>query len=949
MPDPIDRLREALADRYAIEDMLGEGGMAVVYLANDLKHRRRVAIKLLRPEIAAGIGSDRFIREIEIAARLQHPHVLPVYDSGEVDGILYYVMPYVEGESLRDRLDGQLPPREALHIARDVASALDYAHRQGVVHRDIKPANILLSEGHAVVADFGIARAASGSGETQGLTQAGMAVGTPWYMSPEQAMGEPNIDGRTDIYALGCVLFEMLSGKPPYQGDTAQAVIAKTISAPVPEMGAVAGGLPETVPTAIKRALAKDPHERFPTAAEFGTALETETGESGGGRRGKRNTAALITTAGAVIALAVVAWIGLRSPEGVVASGGDVIAVLPFDVSGASEELGEGMVSLLSTNLNAVGALRTIDARTVLQRWRKRGGEEGLDLEGSLQVGRDVQAGSILLGSVVEAGSEVRLSAEMYAVNGDELVRVQIDGDANEVLALVDSLSINVLRGIWRSNEPLPSFDVAAISSGSLEAIRAYMKGALYFRRGQWDSAAASFEKAVSVDSTFALAHLALSETYGWTGRHGDVEQAHASDAAARFADRLPPRERLLVTGYALNRRGDFTSIDTLKLYTRRYPSDARGWYALGDIQYHALAHFPLGPEEQLAPFDRAINLDSSYVVAFIHPMETTLSNGDRAAFRRYLALNEEAGGSDRGYPLIEAIVWGDSSAAEAAVDSLVRTPDLNTLLLAGGVAVRVSAHAVRRVADGFDRLGNRNPQLSTPANYLGGLFLIALGQPSALGELATAMLNETRSGAGLSVLAAVAGVSDASAAAPAVEWIRANRPPQWAAVIEAVLLLAGGKPEEARGMIPGVPLPADTLRHWYRGISGWASLIEGDTTRGIRELRASTDSIPSDQLGSTQIADPFRVQLALALARRPENQDEGVRRLRYGFRLPTAVEMYPQVLLSLAESLEAAGDYAGAAEAYADFVELWSMADEELQPRVEAARRALERLTRER
>jgi serine/threonine-protein kinase len=212
----IERLRAALQDRYTVEGQAGAGGMATVFVATDLKHHRSVAIKVLNPELAAAVGPERFLREIEIAAQLQHPHIVPVYDSGEADGLLYYVMPFVDGESLRNRIvrGGALAPADAVRCAREVADALAYAHREGIVHRDVKPANILISQGHAVVADFGIARAvsASATGAGQGLTQAGASIGTPSYMSPEQALGETNVDGRTDVYALGIVLYEMLAG-----------------------------------------------------------------------------------------------------------------------------------------------------------------------------------------------------------------------------------------------------------------------------------------------------------------------------------------------------------------------------------------------------------------------------------------------------------------------------------------------------------------------------------------------------------------------------------------------------------------------------------------------------------------------------------------------------------------------------------------------------------------
>jgi len=232
--DPLDPLRSALADRYAVERQVGEGGMATVYRAKDLKHERTVAIKVLRPELSVSLGGDRFLREIRVAANLQHPNILGLYDSGEAGGLLYYVMPFVEGESLRDRLnkEQQLPLPDALQITREAAEALQYAHEHGIVHRDIKPENILLLGGHALVADFGIARAVQASGEK--LTQTGMAVGTPHYMSPEQALGSEHVDARSDIYSLGCVLYELLIGQPPFTGPNSMAIMARHSMETVP-------------------------------------------------------------------------------------------------------------------------------------------------------------------------------------------------------------------------------------------------------------------------------------------------------------------------------------------------------------------------------------------------------------------------------------------------------------------------------------------------------------------------------------------------------------------------------------------------------------------------------------------------------------------------------------------------------------------------------------------
>src|SRR6476469_2998182 len=274
MAELLTRLQSALADRYRIDSEIGAGGMATVYLAQDLRHDRKVALKLLRPELSAAIGSERFLAEIKLTANLQHPHILPLFDSGEADSHLFYVMPFVEGESLRNRLnrEKQLPVTEAVRIATEVASALDYAHRHGVVHRDIKPENILLHDGRALVADFGIALAASKAGGNR-MTETGMSLGTPHYMSPEQAMGEREITARSDIYALGCVTYEMLVGEPPFNGPTAQAIVARVMTEAPRSLVLQRHTIPPQVEAAVLVALEKLPADRFATAAQFAEAI----------------------------------------------------------------------------------------------------------------------------------------------------------------------------------------------------------------------------------------------------------------------------------------------------------------------------------------------------------------------------------------------------------------------------------------------------------------------------------------------------------------------------------------------------------------------------------------------------------------------------------------------------------------------------------------------------
>jgi serine/threonine-protein kinase len=379
-----EHVNAVLPERYVLEREIGRGGAAVVYLAQDAKHGRQVAIKVLRPELAASLGAERFLREIEIAAQLSHPHVLPLYDSGEAAGFLYYVMPFVTGESLRQRLqrEQRVPLDDALHITAEVADALNYAHERGVLHRDIKPENILLDSGHALVTDFGVARAISAAGSER-VTLPGMTVGTPAYMSPEQAGDEP-IDGRSDVYALGCVLFEMLAGEPPHSGPTARAILARKVTQPVPALGSFGTDVPDTLEHIIERALAVTPEHRFTTAAEFAQALTT--------RR-----------SGWVRALAQRPEPPAPSPRS--------IAVLPFTNMSADPEnayFGDGIAEEITNALTKVQALR-VASRT--SAFAFKGNEQDVR-----RIGKDLGVATVLEGSVRKAGERLRITAQLIGV-----------------------------------------------------------------------------------------------------------------------------------------------------------------------------------------------------------------------------------------------------------------------------------------------------------------------------------------------------------------------------------------------------------------------------------------------------------------------------------------------------------------------------------------------------
>ena len=505
------RLERGLALRYAVDRELGQGGMAVVFRARDLRHDRAVAVKVLRPEVAAEVGAERFLREIKLAAGLTHPHILPVHDSGEADGLLFYVMPAMEGRSLRERLDRerQLPLEEALRITREVASALDYAHRHDVVHRDIKPDNILLHEGAALVADFGIGRALSGQGS---VTQTGLAIGTPAYMSPEQASGDAHIDGRSDLYSLGCVLYEMLAGEPPFTGPNMQAVITKRFVAPVPRIKSVRD-VPDSVDQAVTRALSRTPADRFSSAADLAAALRPDIGS--GSHRTPTDR--------------------LRSP-----STQKAIAVLPLANLSAdpdNEYFSDGMTEEIINALSKVAGLQ-VASRTSCFAFK---GKE-VDVR---QVGEKLGVGSVLEGSVRKAGNRIRIAAQLVGVDsGYQLWSETYDRQLEDVFAIQDEISRAIVDALkLRLGGESGG---AVVPTRNLEAYNLYLKARFFYNKfteAGVRKALDFYEQALGEDAGFARAHAGIADCWctladDWAAPEDAYPRAKTS---ARYALDLDP------------------------------------------------------------------------------------------------------------------------------------------------------------------------------------------------------------------------------------------------------------------------------------------------------------------------------------------------------------------------------------------------------------------------
>ncbi|MEX2178353.1 MAG: serine/threonine-protein kinase [Gemmatimonadaceae bacterium] len=589
-----DTLTRALGDGYTIERELGGGGMARVFVAEERGLGRRVVLKVLPPEAAGAISVERFKREVQLAARLQHPHIVPLLAAGEADGILYYSMPFIEGESLRARIarEHELPVPVVTRILREVAGALAYAHARNVVHRDIKPDNILLADGHAVVADFGIAKAiatarlTSGDrADTEGLTQFGVALGTPAYMSPEQAAADPHVDHRADIYALGAVGYELLTGRPPFAGHSPQALLAAVIGATPTGIAAERSSVPAALDQLIMRCLEKRPADRPQSAGEVLQVLDaqiTPTGmqpsgaQSRGARQGYRIAVAVIVLA----ALGGGALYAARRP--VVAQAASTIAVMPFvpvSPDTALARLGRDLVVTLSANLDGVGAIRATDPLTTLG---LTSADAGLaSLADAAALATRLGSRSFVYGTSMREGGRVRLDFGLYPSSGEApLARGSVLAHQDSLSVLSDSLTWSLLRQIWRRDLP-PAPNVAAITTKSMPALRAYLEGEHARADGRYMDAISAFDRSIEADSTFWLAYWRNSSTRAWI--------FHPADTVLRrylqHLEKLPERDRALIL--AGDTPGIAARIAAYRRVAERFPDYWPAWLGAGDVAFH--------------------------------------------------------------------------------------------------------------------------------------------------------------------------------------------------------------------------------------------------------------------------------------------------------------------------------------------------------------------------
>jgi serine/threonine protein kinase/Flp pilus assembly protein TadD len=614
----IEKLRDALSQSYTIDRELGRGGMATVYLAQDVKHDRVVALKVLHPDLAASLGPDRFLREIKLAARLNHPHILPLFDSGEADKFLYYVMPYVEGESLRERLDReqQLSIDEAVHHGRAIASALDYAHRQNIVHRDIKPENVMLYEGEAMVMDFGIAKAVSAAG-SETLTQTGMMVGTPAYVSPEQAAGETNLDGKSDQYSLACVVYEMITGERPFAGATPQAVMSKRFSETPRPLRALRSAVPESVEKAVGKAMSTDSAGRYQTTAQFGQALVSGN--------------VVTPTHTEAVPVAVV-------------SAAKSVAVLPFANLSADQEneyFTDGMADEIINALSKIQSLR-VASRTSSFAFKGKNEDIG-------EIGKKLKVSTVLEGSMRKMGNKLRITAQLVNVaDGYQLWSERYDREMEDVFAIQDDISQAIVKALKVILTEGEKKQIEKARAENVEAYDFYLRGRQYFhhfRRKSLEFARQMFNRAIEIDPEYARAYSGAADACSLLYTYFDARESNLrqADSASLRAIELEPElaEAHVARGIALSMSKRFDEAEksferAMQLDPKQF--DAPYWYARTRLAQgqHELA---------VKLFERAqvLRPDDYQIPGFLAQALMNLGQTDAAmaAYRKQIKLAE--------------------------------------------------------------------------------------------------------------------------------------------------------------------------------------------------------------------------------------------------------------------------------------------------------------------
>ena len=928
------QLAAALADRYTIERELGRGGMAIVYLALEHRHGRRVALKVLRPDFAPLLGAERFVREIAVAARLSHPNLIPLYDSGEAAGQLYYTMPYIEGESLRQRLDreGPLPIDDCRRIAVEVAHGLAYAHAAGILHRDIKPGNILLSSEQAVVADFGLARAISLAGEER-LSSSGLCLGTPQYMSPEQGAAGGDVDARADLYSLGCVLYEMLVGAPPFTGPTAQAVLARHACDVVPPIRTVRPEVPSALEAIVRRALAKIPADRFPDASAMAEALahlpsDTVTTASRGGRP-------LVTRrllgGGAVIAAAAGVVVGLRALGTRRPVDATAVLVLPVVTAGRAAgqpPAAEDVTTALVAALNSTAALRAVDG------WRLLDDDERRDVRAlpaprAAGLARAQRARYYVRATLLTEDS-LRLSLDATDIEADtSRARTLVFSHTAGAWAIGVGGARALLAALLAPSHGRPGAPLDRLNGRDPAAIASFFRAEQAYRRARFTDAIAAYRQAVDADSGFTLAALRGAEAATWAER--TTEGAAFTRVALDRRAELPPRYVAIAEGLAAYFASQADSaVRHFQAAIDLDPGAPEAWMGLGETYTHLLPTMPAPDSLAGVAFAAVHRLDPGFVPVLYHLIEIAGRRGDREAVERYVDQfeHEQADSTE----LVPALLILECVRRSDRIDWTPvarRHPD--ALLQAGASFVRGGLRQPRCAEDAWQALVDADTGTSVEgrnrrfAALLGLQTLLAAeGRRDELGQLLArdTVFNADYHG-DLYLLDAAAGVPVAAEAERAAARLRELERANPSAVGSVRQWLLGvwdtetGRWDEARALSQRLLREArqdsgrrDTLLS--QSLAARVALGTGDTAAARARLQALRPTAPKDELqwSPWESLGGERLLLARILLSQGAAADALDVTAEFDAPAPVAYALYlPAALAIRAKAAEALGD----------------------------------------
>jgi serine/threonine-protein kinase len=937
--------------------------MSRLFMATDLALNRKVVIKILPPELTSDMMAARFKREAEVTAHLQHPHILPIITAGVKQGLMYYIMPFISGESLRERLkrEHKLPLDHAVSILCEVASALAYAHKQGVIHRDIKPENILLQDGQAVLADFGIAAALAGPAHVTGerLTRTGMSIGTVGYMAPEQSLGGSDIDSRADIYSLGVVAYEMLAGKAPFAGSSTQAILAAHLTQSPPRIDRLREDVPIPVCRAIERALEKDPANRFQTASEFSTACATQTGKRSAisqmpvVRDLHRLPIGRIAAGVAVAALVLAgAWFVRQRGPGVPSEEVTVV-VAPFDVSRSLRVWHEGMVDLLARNMDGAGLLRIVPPVLVIRNWQE--GARSVR-EPAVQLARRTKAQYAIYGSLVPAVSDsVRLHFEVADAATDSVIAA---GDVIDldVKRLSNALTLQVLDALGKRHR-IGAVRATSIGSDSAQALKAFLEGEQYYRRTSWDSAWTSYTRAIRIDPGFALALRRAGQVSAWRNSEGDSLTRSFALRAGAMNRNLAPRDSLLIAADSIRSALDASNTDqpdlglarrlfqTVNEAVARYSNDPEVWYAVGEARFHHGygSTFDISEPEVRDAFNHSVALDSAFAPAYIHLIELgfTLDGAaaGRAAAHQYLARNPDGEHAD-GIRLVDLVTDPDRSSDAESVERGLDAASSDALVDAWMFVVRWpdSAETGLRFLRALSRRPRSSKSFAEDSATLASLLPL---QFAYRGRLHEALLAPgSRSPRFFTQLALLGAIDSDTVSAVFAQWLGTGNPaarhalPWWAARGDtasiAALLEFRAKSVRAKAGKGAAPdYDSEAAR-------AYMLLARRDTANAVKAFAALSDTVclRCDQ-------DHLTTARLLARGRDFAAADKILRQRLYSLVTPVEIVF----AMERGKIAESARQRDVALRSYWLVVRAWGMGDPEVRGYVEEAKAGIRRL----